>query len=172
MSEASQINFYTLVVAIIAAAIALLGNRLWVFIDRYNKNQRIKKIMYKNLSHLKSDLLRIRDKRNSPSGEPKERIIFNKTSFCEISGYGYLYTEFFLQHVNDIDVSKYPSCIEFFLHYRINIETINSRFGLMHEEMTETNGKVNSAVSRNGHLTYASVNALLERLEKAITEFS
>ncbi len=150
------IQFYSLQVAVITALVAFLGQRFWISRDRVNKTKRVKTIMHKNLSHLRKDLLRIRDKRNSPSGDPKQQIEFSKTSFSEVSGYAYLYTEFFLQNINDIDLTKYPNTIEFFLHYRINIETIKSRFG----------------ESNNGHLRFDSVNILLERLNKTIEEFS
>ncbi len=160
MDISELIQFYSLQVAVVAALFAFFGQRFWIRRDRSNKIKRIQTIMHKNLTHLRSDLLRIRDKRNSPSGDPKQRIEFNKTSFSEVSGYAYLYTEFFLQHINDIDLTKYPNTIEFFLHYRINIETIKSRFD-----------KSNDSV-KNGYLQYNSVNLLLERLDKAIAEFS
>jgi len=156
MNTNELIQFYALQISVVAALIAFLGQRVWTWVDRHNKTKRVKTIMHKNLSHLRKDLLRIRDKRNSPSGDPKQQIKFCKTSFSEVRGYAYLYTEFFLQHINDIDLTKYPNTIEFFLHYRINIETIKSRFE-----------KLN-----NGHLRFDSVNILLERLNKTIEEFS
>ena len=136
--------------------VALFGGRLWRFCDNRRKKKEARAIIKNNLQQLKSDLLRIRDKRNSDKKKKTDMIIFNVTSFSEVNGYYFLFSDLLLPNLVQLELSKYPGTIEFFIHYKINMETIRER---------------ESQQVGTGALTLATVNKLLERLENTIHEF-
>jgi hypothetical protein len=139
-----------------AVLVALFGGRLWRFCDNRRKKKEARAIIKNNLQQLKSDLLRIRDRRNSDKMKKTDMIIFNVTSFSEVNGYYFLFSDLLLPNLVQLELSKYPETIEFFIHYKINMETIRER---------------ESQQSGTGALTLATVNKLLERLENTIHEF-
>lgn len=139
-----------------AVLVALFGGRLWRFCDNLRKKKEARAIIKNNLQQLKSDLLRIRDERNSYKKKETDRIIFNVTSFSEVNGYYFLFSDLLLPNLVQLELSKYPATIEFFIHYKINMETIRER---------------ESQKAGTGALTLATVNKLLERLENTIHEF-
>jgi len=141
----------------VAILVALFGERIWRFLDSRSKKKEAVAIIKHNLEQLRSDLVRIRDERNAGRTNATDAIIFNSTSFSEINGYYFLFSDLLLPNLDQFELSKYPSTIEFFNHYRINIETIRKR----EEDRMGT-----------GALTLATVNKLIERLENAIKEFS
>jgi len=139
-----------------AVLVALFGHRIWDIYDNYNKKKEIKAIITSSLTQLKSDLIRIRDERNTPENDGS-RIKFDSTSFSEVNGYYFLYSELLLPNFVQIELSNYMHTLDFFNHYKINMETIRARA----EEKT----------CGDGHLTLATVNKLLKRLDNAMCEF-
>ena len=148
-----QISDWLTLLAILAA---LFGERVWRFVDNRKKKNEARVIIKNNLEQLKADLLRIRDERNSGKTNATDTIIFNSTSFSEVNGYYFLFSDLLLPNLSQFELSKYPATIEFFNHYKINMETIRKR---------------ESDRVGTGALTSATVNKLLERLENAIKEF-
>ena len=146
-------NWLTLV----AILVALFGERIWRYFDTKKKKAEARVIIKQNLEQLKSDLLRIRDVRNAGKKNDTDNIIFNSTSFSEVNGYSFLFSDLLLPNMEQLELSKYPATIEFFNHYKINIETIRKR----EEDSVGT-----------GVLTLGTVNNLISRLENAIGEFS
>ncbi len=140
---------------LVAILVALFGERIWRFYDNRSKKKEARAIIKHNLEQLKSDLLRIRDERNSDKKKETDMIVFNSTSFSEVNGYYFLFSDLLLPNLVQFELSKYPATIEFFNHYKINMETIRKR-----EQDT------------TGTLTLATVNKLFERLENAIKEFA
>ena len=142
-------------ITLCAVLVALFGPYTWKWVNNCIKKKQIRAIMKTNFEQLRSDLVRIRDKRNTVRKD-NDNVHFDKTSISEVGGYSFLFTDLLLPNTTDLKLSKYPSTITFFNHYRINIETIKSRY---------TEG------SQTGWLTLRTVNNLLSRLEKAINEF-
>lgn len=142
---------------LIAILVALFGERIWRYFDTKKKKTEARVIIKQNLEQLKSDLLRIRDVRNADKKNDTDSIIFNSTSFSEVNGYYFLFSDLLLPNIEQLELSKYPATIEFFNHYKINIETIRKR----DEDRVGT-----------GALTLATVNKLISRLENAIGEFN
>ena len=142
---------------LIAILVALFGERIWRYFDTKKKKVEARVIIKHNLEHLKYDLLRIRDERNADKKNDTDSIIFNSTSFSEVNGYYFLFSDLLLPNIEQLELSKYPATIEFFNHYKINIETIRKR----EEDRVGT-----------GALTRATVNKLISRLENAIGEFN
>jgi len=140
-----------------AILVALFGERVWHCVDNHRKRKEAKVIIKSNLEQLKRDLLRIRDERNRGKINNTDRIIFDGTSFSEVNGYYFLFSDLLLPNLDKFELSKYPATIEFFNHYKINMETIRKR------QLDNRTGI--------GFLTLATVNRLLERLENAIKEF-
>lgn len=143
-----------------AVLVALFGPIAWRFLGSFLNNRKIKKeihaILKKHLEQLRFDLLRIRDKRNKGRTEATDRIRFNRVSISEVEGYYFLFSDLLLRELDHLKLSKYPATIDFFIHYKINIETIRKR--------TSDDGGT-------GFLTLATFNKLLEYLENAIKEF-
>ena len=142
---------------LIAILVALFGERIWRYFDTKKKKVEARVIIKHNPEHLKYDLLRIRDERNADKKNDTDSIIFNSTSFSEVNGYYFLFSDLLLPNIEQLELSKYPATIEFFNHYKINIETIRKR----EEDRVGT-----------GALTRATVNKLISRLENAIGEFN
>lgn len=142
---------------LIAILVALFGERMWRYFDTKKKKAEVRLIIKQNLEQLKSDLLRIRDVRNADKKSDTDSIIFNSTSFSEVNGYYFLFSDLLLPNLEQLELSKYPATVEFFNHYKINIETIRKR----EEDRVGT-----------GALTLATVNKLISRLENAIGEFN
>ena len=142
---------------LIAILVALFGERIWRYFDTKKKKTEVRLIIKQNLEQLKSDLLRIRDVRNADKKSDTDSIIFNSTSFSEVNGYYFLFSDLLLPNIEQLELSKYPATIDFFNHYKINIETIRKR----DEDRVGT-----------GTLTLATVNKLISRLENAIGEFN
>jgi len=153
MNAEAVLNWLTF----IAIVVALFGERIWRRVDSKNKKREAVLIIRKNLEQLRADLLRIRDERNSSAKSDGDTIIFNSTSFSEVNGYYFLFSDLLLPNMEHFGLSKYPATIEFFNHYKINMETVRKR----EEDRTGT-----------GSLTLATVNKLVKRLEGAIQEFS
>ena len=103
-----------------AVLVALFGGRLWRFCDNRRKREEARAIIKNNLQQLKSDLLRIRDERNSDKKKETDIIIFNVTSFSEVNGYYFLFSDLLLPNLVQLELSKYPATIQFFIHYKIN----------------------------------------------------
>jgi hypothetical protein len=139
-----------------AVVVALFGERLWRLRDNRRKKKGAHAIIKNNLQQLKSDVLRIRDERNRDKNKETDMIIFSATSFSEVNGYYFLFSDLLLPNLVELELSKYPATIEFFIHYKINMETIRKR---------------ESEQRDKGGLTLATVNKLLERLENTIREF-
>jgi hypothetical protein len=142
---------------LIAVLVALFGERIWRSIDNRSKKKEANAIIKHNLEQLMSDLARIRDERNAGKTNGTDAIIFNSTSFSEVNGYYFLFSDLLLPNLDQFELSKYPATIEFFNHYKINIETIRKR----DEDRVGT-----------GSLTLATVNKLIQHLKNAIKEFS
>ncbi len=141
---------------LIAILVALFGERIWRYFDANTKKIEVRLIIKQNLEQLKADLLRIRDERNAEKKKDTDNIIFNSTSFSEVNGYYFLFSDLLLPNIEQLELSKYPATIEFFNHYKINMETVRKR----EEDHAGT-----------GVLTLATVNKLISRLENAIDEF-
>ena len=146
-------NWLTLIVIFVA----LFGERIWRYFDTQKKKKEARIIIKQNLEQLKFDLLRIRDVRNAGKNNDTDSIIFNSTSFSEVNGYYFLFSDLLLPNMEQLELSKYPTTIEFFNHYKINMETIRKR----EEDRVGT-----------GALTLATVNRLISKLENAIGEFN
>ena len=153
MNSENILNWLTLV----AILVALFGERIWKYFDKKAKIKQSKIIIKKNLEQLKSDLFQIRDKRNPTAKKDTDGVLFGVTSFSEINGYYFLFSDLLLPNLVELELSKYPATIEFFNHYKINIETIKRRA---------------EDVPDGGILTLATVNKLIQRLEAAIQEFA
>lgn len=138
---------------LIAILIAFFGHRIWGFIDNCRKMKHVKAIMLENLGQLRSDLIRIIEKRNTPNSNS---ITFNPTSLSEISGYYYLFSELLLPNLEQLKLSAYPKTIRFFNHYKINMETLKVRYDISH--------------TNSSALTRGTVNNLLTELEQSIEE--
>ncbi len=147
-------NTYSLgeILTFLAICVALFGPWVWGYIDSKAKRRHLKPIIISNLEQLKSDLKRIIEKRNKDS---RDKIIFSATCFSEISGYYFLLHEILIPNAEKIKLRNYPKTIDFFNHYKINIDTLK--------------GRKNSA--GNSRLSRATVDLLLQRLESAINEF-
>lgn len=143
----------------LAILVALFGGRIWKWFDRRSKVRQIRTILRSHLTQLLDDLNRIRKDRsnNIKVKDKNQKIIFSTTSFSEVNGYYFLFSDLLLNNVDDIELSQYPKTILFFIHYKINIETIQNRF--------ESNPK-------DSFLTLGTFEKLIERLENAIEEFS
>jgi hypothetical protein len=142
---------------LIAILVALFGERMWRYFDTKKKKTEVRLIIKQSLELLKFNLLRIRDERNSGKNNDTDKIIFDRTSFSEVNGYYFLFLNLLLPNMEQLELSKYPATIEFFNHYKINIETIRSR--------SENNDGIAA-------LRLATVNRLISRLENAIGEFN
>ncbi len=141
-------NILTLVVI----CIALFGPGIRkLFIDR-SKLRHIKPTILSSLEQLKMDLKRIVEERNNNA---VDIINFNKTSYCEISNYYFLFSDILIPNAEQIKLSNYPKTIDFFNHYKINMDTLEAR-------------KDDDGASS---LTRATVDLLMQRLENAINEF-
>jgi len=140
---------------LVAILVAIFGERIWRYFDTKKNKTAARTIIKQNLEHLKSDLLRIRDVRNVGKQNDADNVIFNSTSFSEVNGYYFLFSDLLLPNMEQLELSKYPATIEFFNHYKINMETIRKR-----EDRAGT-----------GVLTLGTVNNLISRLERAIGEF-
>ncbi len=151
MKSENVLNWLTLI-AILAA---LFGERLWKHFDKNAKTKQAKVIIKKNLEQLKFNLLRIRDER-SQAKKDTDSVFFDVTSFSEINGYYFLFSDLLLPNMEELELSKYPATIDFFIHYKINMETIRKR---------AENSSFTPA------LTLGTVNNLVQRLEAAIQEF-
>jgi len=147
-----QINGWLTLFAIL---VALFGERIWRFIDNRKKKNEVRAIIKNNLEQLKADLLWIRDARNRGKTNATDTIIFNSTSFSEVNGYSFLFSDLLLPNLDQFELSKYPATIEFFNHYKINMETIRKR---------------ESDRVGTGLLTLATVNKLLGRLAIDLTK--
>ena len=134
--------------------IALFGERLWRCYDKRKMKKEIHAIVKKHLEHLMSDLLRIRDVRNKGKTNNTDKICFDSTSFSEVNGYYFLFSDLLLRKLDQLELSKYPATIDFFKNYRINMDTIGNRV----------------LEGETGFLTLATFNKLLEYLEDAIKE--
>ncbi len=143
-------------IALGAILVALFGQRFWSFYDKNRKKKETSAIIRYNLDQLKSDLLRIRDERNKDKKQKNDQIIFNSTSLSEVDDYYFLYSDLLLPNSDQFRLSKYPATIDFFIHYKINMETIRKR---------------EAERAGSGYLTLGTVNKLIERLEKAIEEY-
>lgn len=146
----------------LAVLVALFGERLWKHIDKIANRERAKAtakaIIKPNLEQLRSDLIRIRDQRNvGNKNDEASWIIFDSTSFSEVNGYYFLFSDVMLPNMELLEMSRFSNAIEFFNHYKINMETIRQRL----EEPYAQKG-----------LTLGTVNKLMERLEKTIKELS
>ena len=139
---------------LITIFVALFGERSWKFIDKRSKRKEVRVIIKRNLQQLNSDLIRIRDERNQREAP---MVIFNSTSFSEVNGYYFLFSQILLPNLAELELSKYPNTIDFFIHYKINMETIRIR-----EQNRPGTGK----------LTLETVDRLLSKLNNSIREFS
>ena len=146
------------ILTLTAILIAFFGHRIWRSWDNKIKKAHVKVIMRENLKQLKNDFNRIRKERNNDSPDIK----FDPTSFSEISGYYFLFSELLLPNVEQLKLSEYPNTIEFFIHYKINMETIKAR-----QERIIAQGNATKLAS----LTKNTVDNLLEKLDHSITEF-
>ena len=147
------------IIMLAAILVALFGEKVWKKIEKGNKKKNIKNILIVPLDQLRKDLLRIRNVRNTWEGEGKRpsntQISFSQTSFDEVKNYFYLFTDIVIPYIDYLDFPKDPKTIEFFTHYKCNIETLKSRI--------EKNG---------GWLTLGTVDNLLTRLNMAVKELS
>ncbi len=136
--------------------VALFGERLWRCYDNWNRKKEIHAILKKHFEQLKKDLLRTKNVRNEGKTNDKDRIVFNDTAISEAEGYYFLFSDLLLRELDHLKLSEYPATIDFFIHYKMNMETIRKR-------ASDRGG--------TGYLTLATVKKLLERLENAIKEF-
>lgn len=128
-----------------AILVALFGERLWKYCDNRIKKKEIGAIIKQNLEQLQSKLLKIRI----------DTIAFGHAPSSEIDGYYFLFSDLLLPNVVQFKLRKYPKTIDFFIYYKINMETIRK----------------NKEATMAG-LTHEMVDKLLVRLGDAIKEFS
>lgn len=140
------------ILTLAAISVALFGPYIWRILANIARKKQIIPIVKKNLEQLDSDLRRIVEERNNNSDY---NIIFNKTSFCEVSNYYFLFSDILIPNSEQLKLSNYPKAIEFFNHYKMNMDTLRARKG-------------NDGASS---LTRATVDLLLQRLENTIKEF-
>jgi hypothetical protein len=137
------------VFVLLAVLVALFGERIWRCVDGNRRRTQIRLVIVHFLKNLQSDLLRIRDERNDTQN-PEEHIEFSHTSLSEVSHYYHLFQDLILPNLEFLSLSINSKTIDLFDHYRKNIETAKSK----------------------GHLTRATVDKLLERIDEAINELS
>lgn len=133
--------------------VALFGGQIWKWIANIFKRSRINSTIKQHLVLLLKDLL----KHKEDSGV----IEISETTFSEIGGYYFLFEDLVLKNIDVFDVSKYPALIEFFMHYKINMTTINTRFTDKADKQEQFS-----------HITKNTYNLLIERLDNAISELS
>jgi len=148
-------NTYSLrdILTLLAIVIALFSPSIRKAISRRALVRHIKPIVKKGLGQLRNDLTRIIIERNHNA---KDSIAFNTTSFSEISQYYFLFSDIISPNAEQLKLENHPHTIDFFNHYRMNIETLRAR--------------KNAADTSN--LTRPTVDLLMQRLEAAINEFN
>ena len=137
------------IILLFAALVALFGERMWGRLDTRTRRRQLREVLVHSLENLKSDLNRIRNDRNQPAAE-NSHIEFDETSISEVSHYFDLFQNLVLPNLEAIRLPRGSRTIEFFDHYKKNVETANSK----------------------GYLTCATVDRLLERIDEAIDELS
>ena len=147
-------NTYSIgdIITFLAVCVALFGPGIWGHLGSEAKRKNLKPIIKSNLEQLKSDITRIIEERNSHSSD---KIVFSATCFSEISGYYFLFQDILIPNAEKLKLKDYPKTIDFFSHYKMNVDTLRARRN----------------EAGNSRLTRATVELLLERLQKAIHEF-
>ena len=139
----------------LAVLIALFGPTLVKRRRVARKTKMVREIMISSLDKLKLLIVRIQTKGPNQTRK-KETDIFNinETSLSEIGGFGFLFDDLLLKNMDDINLSEYPATINFFLNYKINIETVKQR--------QQKKGA--------GYLTVGTINNLLKFLDECFVE--
>lgn len=112
-----------------AVMVALSSPALYIYFSSIKITRTISLVLMDNLSRFIHDLERIKTRDNNPTIKPRGMLEFNITSFAEIKGYFYLYSDLILKNIKYFRLDLYPHTNNFFKHYRNNIETIEQRFG-------------------------------------------
>ena len=137
-----------------AVLVALFGDRIWRWIDKLHKKSQIKTIINQSLHQLKNDL-------NKKRTNVDKQVEISETFFSEISGYYFLFADLILPNMQVLNLNKFPKTIEFFNHYKINIEEIRNRFE-----------RIKGKKEKRSYITMNTFNKLIERLDDAINEFN
>lgn len=139
------------ILVLAALLVALFGERVWRFRDARRRAEQLRTVIVQMLKNLKQDLERTRGNVTSDETDDQRAIVsFSPTQLAEISHYFYLLQDVIIPNLDILNLPGGSKTIDLFDHYKKNLE----------------------AAKEKKHLTRATVNKLLGRIDQAIDELS